>query len=73
VNHRMKKEKKRKAGAKWAKEAFDRLARQDTSGQFEDKSREITTLRSKEINSGNRQFNLWKLPICGRHGRKDER
>ena len=36
VNHRMKIERKQKAGAKRAKEAFDRLARQDTSDQVED-------------------------------------
>ena len=39
VNRKMKNDKKRMAGAKRAKEAFDRLARQDTSAQTEDKHR----------------------------------
>ncbi len=56
ANRKMKNEKKRKAGAKRAKEAFDRLARQDTSVQAEDKLREIAALRRKQINSGKRQF-----------------
>ncbi len=47
MNRKMKNEKKRKAGAKRAKETFDRLARQDTSAQVEDKRREITALRRK--------------------------
>jgi len=56
ANRKMKNEKKRKAGAKRAKQAFDRLARQDTSAQTEDKSREIAVLRRKQINSGKSQF-----------------
>jgi hypothetical protein len=39
VNRKMKNEKKRKAGSKRVKEAFDHLARQDTSAQTEDKHR----------------------------------
>ncbi len=60
VNRKMKNEKKRKVTTKGDKEVFDRLAWKDTSVQTEDKSREIAALRSKKINSGNRQF------ICGR-------
>jgi hypothetical protein len=56
ANLRMKNEKKRKAGAKRAKEAFDRLSRQDTSAQTEDKRRKNPALRSKQINSGKSQF-----------------
>ena len=52
----MKNEKKRKAGGKRGKEEFDRLENQDTSDQTEDKHREITELRSKQINSGKSQF-----------------
>jgi hypothetical protein len=56
VNHRMKIERKRKTGTKRTKEAFDRLARQDTSVQSEDKHREIATLRRKQISSAKGQF-----------------
>ncbi len=56
TNHRMKIERQQKPGAKRAKEAFDLLARQDTSAQVEDKYREITALRRKQINSVKRQF-----------------
>ena len=41
ANRRIKIERQKKAGAKRAKEAFDRLAREDTSAQAEDKCREI--------------------------------
>jgi hypothetical protein len=37
VNRKMKNEQKRKTEAKRVKEAFDRLAREDTSAQAEDK------------------------------------
>ena len=56
ANRRMKIERKQKAGAKRAKEAFDRLARQDTSAQAEDNRRESSALRRKQMNSGKRQF-----------------
>jgi hypothetical protein len=56
LNCKMKNEKKRKAGAKRVKEDFDRLARQDTSDQAEEKRREIVTIRCKQINSGKGQF-----------------
>jgi hypothetical protein len=52
----MKIERKRKTGTKRTKEAFDRLARQDTSVQSEDKHREIATLRRKQISSAKGQF-----------------
>ena len=44
ANRRIKIERQKKAGAKRAKEAFDRLAREDTSAQAEDKRREIPAL-----------------------------
>jgi hypothetical protein len=57
VNRKMKNEKKRKAGAKRAKEAFDLLAGKDTSAQSEDNNhREIAGLWRKQINSGKSQF-----------------
>jgi hypothetical protein len=45
ANRRIKIERQKRAGAKRAKEAFDRLAREDTSAQAEDKRREIAALR----------------------------
>ncbi len=56
TNRRIKIESQKKAGAKRAKEAFDRLAREDTSAQTEDKHREIAALSRKQMNSGKRQF-----------------
>ena len=56
VNRKVKVERKQKAGAKRAKEAFNHLARQDTSAQAEDKRRKSATLRRKQINSGKCQF-----------------
>jgi hypothetical protein len=55
ANRRIKIERQKKAGAKRAKEAFDRLAREDTSAQAEDKRREIAALRRKQMNSDKRQ------------------
>ena len=55
ATRRIKIERQKKAGAKRAKEAFDRLAREDTSAQAEDKRREIAALRRKQMNSDKRQ------------------
>jgi hypothetical protein len=65
VNRRMKIERKQKAGTKRTKEEFDRLTSQDTSPQTEDKHREITALRSKQINSDKCQCISGDYTQCG--------